>query len=163
MGRMDIMTQELTQRRIRKLTIALAGIGVALFLIWLVGYATGPAQEVARIRINGPDGERHELILLQAEPIIHVPMFYTSVRFVQFGNSRKRLHGASFGNHPGPILVSPNRTQVIATRRFKGSTFGGIRIDLATGKMAQTERGREEEETADWEHLAWFGRDDSGR
>jgi hypothetical protein len=150
------MTKDVGRRRIRRLKWAIAGIDAILLLIWLVGYAHGPSREVARISVDGSDGERHEVILLEAEPIIHFPGFYTSVRYVQFGKHKKKLHGSSFGEHPGPILVSPSRNQIIATRRFKGGTFGGILIDLVTGEMVPTQRGREEAHMDGWEQLSWF-------
>jgi hypothetical protein len=136
--------------------VIILGTSAALLVFWFVGYATLPAHEVARVKISGPEGESLELVLLRAEKIVHFPIFYTSVHYVQFGTSKRWLHDATWGRHPGPILVSQDRTQIIVTRCYKGSISGGILINTENGEMTQTSRGYAEAQTVGWEHIHWF-------
>jgi hypothetical protein len=140
----------------QKLGVVLLATSAGTLVFWFVEYATLTAHVVAHVKVSGPEGESLNLVLLEAEPIVHVPIFYAPVHYVQFGTSKSRLHGCAWGYHPGPILISEDRTQIIVTRRYKGSTSGGILINTENGKITQTSRGYAEEQTGGWEHHHWF-------
>lgn len=124
-------------------------------LIWLVFFSTIPASKVAQVSVQGADGRVYVLTLWQARPLVPLPFLDTPHAYVQFGEDRFFVHGRSFGWAMGDVLVSPDHTQVIVTRRFEGGERAYMLISLAKGRRKRIKGWSADYRNAGWKELPW--------
>ncbi len=136
-------------------TAAIA-LGVVLLGFWLLFFASWPARQVGQFTIAASGGEPVKLTLWRASPIIPLP-FTTASSWVRCGDRSWKLHGRGFGGHPGPLLLSPDGTEIVVCRGWEGGTFPVVVIDLRTGatRDAPPRFGARDYEAAGWSRQKW--------
>lgn len=145
---------------------SLMAVALAFLLIWLLFFATWPAKPVKQCVVRRADGSQVVVKLWRADPVIGLPFFDEPGRWVQYNDGWCRLHPShAFGYGVGPILVSPDRTCLLVSRRFEGGLSRGVRIDLESGAMTEIHTDIGSLEAKGWQATKWraFSMPDSGK
>src|SRR5262249_18433591 len=91
----------------------------------------------------------------KAERVLKFPFIEDPSKYVRCGDTWACIHAGNFADGVGDLLASPDGTQVIVERRFKGCTMGGVLIDLRTRNMTSWSVSSNNLDVRDWQRHRW--------
>lgn len=87
-------------------------------------------MEFKTIALTNPHGSSVEVRFLRATRVVPLPMVGFGPIYVETDYGRELVHGGTFGEGAGPLLVSPDRSVAVIETWFEGGQIGEIEIDL---------------------------------